>query len=128
MFSWKRQKTDDGPAILDETYLKRLAGHVGEDVVRELLSDGILELSDRIDSVWDHVQAGNREQVARTVHDIAGAAGHLGLSQMSQTAVQMERELRDDTSDMTEVTEALRRQGPEAIAAVRDFLDSAAPR
>lgn len=125
MFNWKRQKQGDGPAVLDEPYLERLAGHVGDDVLRELLSDGVLELSDRLETVAEQVRIGDREQVARLVHDIAGVSGHLGLSLMSAAAVQMERDLRDPSSDIASVVTPLKMQTPDAIAAVRDFLDGA---
>ena len=124
MFNWRSDKADQtDPLVLDETYLKRLAGHLGEEVLRELLSDGLLELSDRIASVQTHVAREDIEALRKTMHDLAGMAGHLGLSGMSSAAAQAERDLREPNTSFDAIARTVTEPAPTAIAALRDFLD-----
>ena len=65
MFNWKRSQTVDGPVVLDEAYLERLARHLGEENLRELLADGMVELCDRIDRIEDSLNSGDADALAR---------------------------------------------------------------
>ena len=125
MFNWRGREACDGPVVLDEAYLKRLAGHMGDDTLRELMHDGLLELVDRMNTIDALLEASETETLGRTVHDIAGMAGHLGLSRLSTAAVDAERLLRDPSTAAKIATSVLRAEAPEAIAALRDFLDGA---
>ena len=126
MFNWKGRAKCDGPAVLDEAYLERLAGHLGEDTLRELMCDGLLELVDRVNSINALLEAGDSETLGKIVHDVAGMAGHLGLSRLSSAAVHSERALRDPSVSGAVATETVRAEAPDAIVALRDFLDGAA--
>ena len=125
MFNWRGREVCDGPVVLDEAYLKRLAGHLGEDTLRELMCDGLLELVDRVNTINAVLDSGETETLGRTAHDVAGMAGHLGLSRLSTAAVDAERLLRDPSTAAEIATSVLRAEAPEAIAALRDFLDGA---
>ena len=127
MFNWKRSQTVDGPVVLDEAYLERLARHLGEENLRELLADGMVELCDRIDRIEDSLNSGDADALARLCHDLAGMSGHLGLSELSRNAVSCERALREPDSDIRGlgVMEPILTSSPAAIQAMRYFLDGA---
>ncbi|GMG83750.1 hypothetical protein LNKW23_29630 [Paralimibaculum aggregatum] len=86
------------PPVLDTDYLARLEGHIGRDTVLELLSDGLIELCDRLGALARHAEADEREEALRIGHDLAGLAGHLGLSALSRAAVEMNRAGRDGSA------------------------------
>lgn len=101
MIGWLGKAESEGPPILDEAYLERLAIHIGVDEARELLADGMLELSDRLDRLTALAAARDTEGLLLLTHDIAGAAGHLGLSAMSREAAAANRALREGTGGDT---------------------------
>ena len=125
MFNWQRRAKHDGPAVLDEGYLERLVSHLGEQVVRELLSDGLLELTDRVAMIESHANAGEPDLLRRTVHDLSGMSGHLGLAQLASVSAQSERELRSGASALQPAVQPVIDAAPAAISALRDFLDDA---
>ena len=125
MFNWRRNAPDDGPVVLDEAYLARLAGHLGDECLRELLADGLLELSDRIDLVEELASSQQTADLARLCHDLAGMAGHLGLSELAKHAAEGERALRAPGGSVREVSGQLVASAAPAIAAIRFFLDGA---
>ena len=94
---WSKKPATDAPPYLDTAYLERLQKHLGEDVTRELMADGMLELSDRLDRVEHLAEKQQVGELRRLTHDIAGAAGHLGLSALSFHAAEANRALRDDS-------------------------------
>lgn len=94
MIPWPGKSKPPEAQVLDLTYLERLSGHLGTEIAAEILADGMLELSDRLDRVQELAEAGERDALLRLTHDIAGASGHLGLSAMSQGAMAVNRELR----------------------------------
>ena len=96
MINWGSEAEADAPPVLDTAYLQRLQKHLGEDVTRELMADGILELSDRLDRLHALAKDGQIVELRRLTHDITGAAGHLGLSALSYHAAEANRALRDD--------------------------------
>ena len=96
MAQWFRRTDTTLPPVLDEDYLDRLANHIGRSEVRELLADGLLELTDRIDLITDHASRGESDAIAEICHDIAGMAGHLGLTRLSHAAVDACRLCRTD--------------------------------
>lgn len=80
--------------MLDEAFLGRLERHLGPSVLRELMADGLIELADRLERLAQAAEAGRREEALRIGHDIAGLAGHIGLSALSARAVAMNRAAR----------------------------------
>lgn len=126
MFNWRRRELREKPALLDEQYLARLESHLGEAALRELLSDGLLELSDRIGRIPGIQEAGGDAELPGLMHDIAGLAGHLGLTQLSHAAVAAGRELQQGRAAGSGAAEPVLATAPEAVAAIRYFLDSGA--
>lgn len=96
MFEWLTKSTGPAPAVLDEAYLRRLESHVGTDAMAELMSDGLIELKDKLDNLQTRAATGTAKQVATVCHDIAGAAGNLGLTAMTQAAVEANRQALGD--------------------------------
>jgi HPt (histidine-containing phosphotransfer) domain-containing protein len=88
MAQWFRKIETPEPPVLDDGYLDRLAKHIGPAQVRELLADGLLELTDRLDRLREQAAREEIEEIGKLCHDIAGAAGHLGLSRLSHAAVE----------------------------------------
>ena len=95
MFNWRGLKKTAEPPLLDTGYLDRLEMHLGEAVLTELMADGMLELSDRLDRVATAAADEDGDVVAHLCHDIASVAGHLGLSRLSAAAVDLNRVLRE---------------------------------
>ncbi|MGF1502241.1 MAG: Hpt domain-containing protein [Paracoccaceae bacterium] len=89
---WRRRPPE--PPVIDEGYLARLARHVGEGALSELLADGLIEIEDRVRALELAAAAGDREGALRIGHDLAGIAGHLGLARLSWRAAEMMRAAR----------------------------------
>ena len=99
---WTDNTAPKAPPILDTAYLERLQKHLGEDVTRELMADGMLELSDRLDRIQKLVEKGRIAELQKLTHDIAGSAGHLGLSALSYHASVANAELRGSIGAKTQ--------------------------
>ncbi len=95
MIGWSGKSREEVPRILDEGYLTRLSGHLGAEETRELLADGMLELADRLERLERLAAEGDTSGLSALTHDIAGAAGHLGLSALSWYAARANRDLRE---------------------------------
>jgi HPt (histidine-containing phosphotransfer) domain-containing protein len=122
MIGWLGKSEAAGPPILDEGYLERLASHIGMEEARELLADGMLELSDRLDRLAQLASDRDVEGLLTLTHDIAGAAGHMGLSAMSHEAVEANRTLREGTGgDPSSVVSRLARCRDPSIDALGRF-------
>lgn len=96
MLNWGRESRTKDPPPIDEAFLGRLAEHIGSDALRELLSDGLIEMTDRLDRLGEEALAGRRAYLLAIGHDIAGLAGHIGLSALSRAAVEMNRTARSN--------------------------------
>ncbi len=113
-----------GPPELDEDFLARLAGHVGQSVLAELAADGLIELTDRLNRLAELQVAGDSDAIARLGHDLVGMAGHLGLSRLSAAAAALNRAARaDDQDGLADQVETATLLGAEAAAALRRYLD-----
>lgn len=124
---WGRGRRPPGAdaQILDEAFLGRLERHVGPAVLRELLADGLIELTDRLERLAQAVDDGHREEVFRIGHDIAGLAGHIGLSALSAHAVAMNRAARAEPDRaVATVAAPVIAAGPSAVDALRARLDA----
>lgn len=112
---WLKPRPDSYPD-LDEAYLDRLALHLGEDTLIELLADGLIELGDQLSAAERYAEAGDHVGLAQTAHTLIGLAGHLGLSRLSLAAAGIEMKARagemPELSDFAEIArpalEALR--------------------
>jgi len=103
---WLTRKAQGFRPVLDVEYLCRLEAHLGEAVVAELLFDGLMELSDRLDRLTRLAESGDHEALGHLGHDLIATAGHLGLSALSIAAADMQRRLREPAGP--------RGQGPDA--------------
>jgi len=120
---FERIVPDPDLPILDEGFLGRLAGYVGEAVLAELAADGLIELADRLARLAERLADGDLEGVARLGHDLVGMAGHLGLTRLSAAAAAMNRAARDREPAATAAQIArVRRLGVEADWALRHYL------
>jgi len=109
--------------MLDTGYLARLAGHIGTDVMVELLADGMIELTDRLTRLGELAAAGDHAAIARIGHDLVAVAGHLGLNRLSAAAAGMNRAARDRTgADAVSLVPGVRRLGAQSIEAMRHFI------
>ncbi|MCL5776030.1 Hpt domain-containing protein [Limibaculum sp. FT325] len=86
-------------ALVDAGYLDRLELAIGGEVLAELLSDGAIELADRLGRLEHVAREGDRPAVAALAHDIVAVAGHMGLGALSAAAVELCRALREDDDD-----------------------------
>jgi HPt (histidine-containing phosphotransfer) domain-containing protein len=115
----------DAP-VLDEGYLERLGRHVGRETVAELLADGLIEISDRLSALGAAAESGAREDLRRLGHDLAGLAGHLGLSALSRAAVEMNRAARAEPDRaLDEIAAPVLAAGAAACQALRRAMTGA---
>ena len=79
---------------IDEGYLDRLEDLLGGEKLREILSDGLIELADRLERIAPLAAQNRRREVAAAAHDLVGTAGYLGLTCLSLAATDLERAAR----------------------------------
>ena len=72
------------PPVLDRDHLARLAAQIGAAPTHELLIEGQVELTDRLEMLAG--TAGDPAAVADVAHQISGLAGTLGLAAMAHHA------------------------------------------
>ncbi|MEM1345674.1 MAG: Hpt domain-containing protein [Pseudomonadota bacterium] len=114
--------------ILDSEFLARLEGHIGADVVQELLSDGLIEIEDRLQALERAAARHDRGEALRLAHDITGIAGHLGLSALSLASASLVREGREAPDHATPALVApVLALGPDALAALRRRVEAGVP-
>lgn len=127
MMKWFQRPAVETRPILDDDYLQRLANHIGETETRELMADGMLELSDRLDRLETLGAEGRLEAVASLTHEIAGAAGHQGLAAMSHAAAEASRIARgDDPPPARKLAETVLRHRRASIEALSAYCAGAA--
>lgn len=119
---WFSARQENAPVVLDHGYLQRLSKHIGEHETRELLADGMLDLTDRLAALHKLGEAQNLKGVADLMHEIAGAAGHQGLTAMSHAAFEASRVIREQPNVNAADMAALVLQYQEAsISALAQF-------
>jgi len=129
MFGLGRSPDAEEPPVFDRAYLARLETHIGPDALRELLADGLFELSDRVARAEELAFQGDVGGLAALAHDLASVAGHLGLTRLSLLAVELQRAARDEPAGDAEfLSAALRRTGSPSLAMLRAYLDETAGR
>lgn len=129
MLGWTRQKAKTEPAMLDEAFLERLEEHIGAEALRELLADGLIEIIDRLERLAEEVRAERRGPALRIGHDIAGLAGHIGLSALSRAAVEMNRTARmEPVTAVSELAAPVLEVGQSAAEALRVRIEATAPK
>ena len=130
MVQWFRRSGEPEPPLLDEEFLARLGKHIGMVELRELMADGLLELSDKLDALAAHATRGEIEEVSALCHEIAGAAGHLGLSRISTAAVEGVRRCRGGTTEpATDIIADIQAVRAASLEAASEFchVDTEAP-
>ena len=75
--------------LLDRVYLTELQGHIGSDFTIEILSDGIISLSDRLDRLRQ-MPFSDLSGIANLAHTVTGVAGQIGLHTLSATVRALE--------------------------------------
>ena len=85
--------TGEHPEV-DNAYLDRLVEVLGDEKLSEVLSDGLLELADRLDQLRRLARADRRDELAAVAHDMVGTAGQMGLTRLSLAAADLERTAR----------------------------------
>ena len=122
MVQWYSRSDNAEPPVLDLAYLQRLATHIGEREARELMADALLELTDRLDHLHRLTERGTIDEIGRLAHDIAGMAGHQGLSALSLAAVDVARRSREDPdSSAMDLADQVLKHRPMALAAMADY-------
>lgn len=120
---YQRRAAEPDRPTLDARFLHRLEGHLGPAPLSELIADGLIELSDRVDRLAELERTGDLDGMARLGHDLVGMAGNLGLVRLSHGAAEMNRAARDgDTAAALAGAGAVRRLGREATDALRSHL------
>jgi len=123
MFEWLIRSGTPPPSTLDEGYLTRLQRHVGSDAMGELIDDGMLELSGKLDHLAEQSGSDDIKHIASVCHDIAGAAGNLGLTALTRLAVEANRRALSDApppaEDLVSLVMACRVPAMEALSAYR---------
>ena len=126
MMKWFKRAPVSARPVLDRSYLERLANHIGETETRELMADGMLELSDRLDRLAELGAKGQLETVASLCHEIAGAAGHQGLAALSHAAVEANRKAREENPpSANKLAESVLRHRKAAIEALSAYCAGA---
>ncbi|MEM9145383.1 MAG: Hpt domain-containing protein [Pseudomonadota bacterium] len=128
MLNWGRKKPTREPPVLDHGFLKRLTDHLGAKLVRELLADGLIEITDRLERLAEQAGSDKRRPALQTSHDIAGLAGHIGLSALSRSAVELNRAARNDPlAPIAELARPVLEAGPPAVEALRLRIEEDKP-
>ncbi|MEM0988148.1 MAG: Hpt domain-containing protein [Pseudomonadota bacterium] len=127
MFSRNRAEEPAERPVLERGYLSRLAESLGSAETGELLSDGMLELSDRLARLRQESAKSNGQGLHELVHNIAGVAGHMGLTAMSAAAADAQRSLREDQRDRTGIEAVLSLQDS-SMNALRDYCLTLMPK
>ena len=110
--------------LLDNSYLASLEAALGRSVTRDVLADGLIEVSDRLDNLAALAQADRRIEVQQTAHDIAGGAGQLGLHALSVAARKLEQDLKaEPPAAMSPLVEGFLALRPVSLTALRVYLD-----
>ena len=125
--SWLGADGDGDYPTVDEGYLDRLTDLLGEEKLREILSDGLIELADRLEQVGVLAAENRRREVAAVAHDLVGTAGYLGLTSLSLAATDLERAARRGDAPLDDDLAAVEELAEEAFAAMQPRLRDTAP-
>ena len=118
---------EPAPADLDRDYLARLAEQVGDEALAELLADGLVEVTDRLERLAEAAEAGDGEALRRIAHDLTSVAGHMGLARLSLAAAACQKTLRGDPEvEPARAAHPVLEAGPGACAGLRGWLAASA--
>ena len=121
MLEWPGR--DHEPPVLDHDYLDRLGLHLGPAALAELITDGLIEIADRLHRLAELACTPDDAATARFAHDLVGVAGNLGLSALAASAAELQRAARDgDRSRLPGLLATLQAAGAAGEAALREAL------
>ena len=126
--NWLPNRKREEPPILDHGYLERLSRHIGMRETRELMADGMIDLSDRLDVLARLGASGPIDEIGKLAHEIAGAAGHQGLSAMSRAAVEVANLVREQPETPPDaLTDRILQYRETSLDALSEFCNSEYP-
>lgn len=111
---------------VDEAYLGRLDDLLGEEKLREILSDGLIELADRLEQIGVLAAENRRREIAAVAHDLVGTAGYLGLTRLSLAATDLDRAARRGDRPLDHELKAVEELAEAAFAAMQPRLHGGA--
>lgn len=117
---------NESAELLDHAYLDNLETHLGQQTTTEILSNGLTDLSGRLDRLAELHRESSQAPLALAAHDMVGCAGQMGLSALALLARALERAVhagRCDTSRLlvTQIAEI----GPQSILALQAWISRA---
>ena len=124
--SWSGSDGEGGYPTIDEAYLDRLETLLGEQKLREILSDGLIELADRLEQIGVLAAENRRSEIAAVAHALIGTAGYLGLTRLSLAATDLEHAARRDEGPLDDHIGAVGELAEEAFAAMQPRLRAGA--
>ncbi len=110
---------DDEYPTIDAAYLDRLQDLLGAEKLREILSDGLIELADRLEQIGALAAENRRREIAGVAHDLVGTAGYLGLTRLSLAATDLERAARRGQGPLDPDLAEVEQLAEEAFAAMQ---------
>lgn len=115
--------------LLDSNYIDGLRRHLGPEVTIDILADGLMSLTDRLNRLKDlRAAKAGRHDLAQSAHDIVGTGGQLGLHRLTHAARQMERAaITESRQKLVARMEETLEFGERSLDALRIFMDAEDP-
>jgi CheY-like chemotaxis protein len=95
--------------------IQRVGGNV--DVYKELLSDFMDELSEKLEKLWSYYRDKDMDGLSRAAHNLKGVSANLGALQLSEHAQRLEKQV---SHGYTESIEALLNDISSIISKLRE--------
>jgi HPt (histidine-containing phosphotransfer) domain-containing protein len=95
--SGKRAASEDKPPAAAPRPASTLRSTFASDAdMKQVLSEFITKLPDRVDQLAELLQRKNLEELRRTVHQLKGAGGGYGFPQITDAAAAAERRVKEE--------------------------------
>ena len=124
--SWLRSGGEGDYPKIDDAYLDRLEDLLGKEKLREILSDGLIELADRLEQIGALAAENRRREIAAVAHDLVGTAGYLGLTCLSLAATDLERAARRGDGSLEDALRTVEERAEEAFTVMQPRLRAGA--
>ncbi|MEL6477949.1 MAG: hypothetical protein AAFR17_11540 [Pseudomonadota bacterium] len=113
---------DEMARLLDRAYIDNLVRHLGLDLATELLADGMIAVSDRLERLSSARDA-TPDTLAKLAHDLTGASGQIGLHVLLHATRRLENAaIGSDRMAMHGLVDEALREGSLSLAALGDYL------